>query len=161
MVDNRGMDLSFALASSPRLLLNSYKILMDQKLQEPKVDLVSFALRVPILEALVNFCIFSNLLHHTWKILQCKSYLIFNVLPLWYLHFGPKVYRIWIHFIGHNLGFSRVSFRVLGTLGFLCHSNPSLLISYEYFQWLLRYYSFLSYYYPYALIPELAILPLG
>jgi hypothetical protein len=33
-----------------------------------------------------------------------------------------------------KLGFSRVSFRVLSTLGLLRHSNPSNLISYEYFQ---------------------------
>jgi hypothetical protein len=36
--------------------------------------------------------------------------------------------------LGYKLGFSRVSFRVLSTLGFLCDSNPSNLISYEYFQ---------------------------
>jgi hypothetical protein len=35
-----------------------HKILMDQKLQEPKVDLMSLVLRIPILEALVNFCHF-------------------------------------------------------------------------------------------------------
>jgi hypothetical protein len=36
--------------------------------------------------------------------------------------------------LGYKLGFSRVSFRVLGTLGFLCHSTSSFLISFEYFQ---------------------------
>jgi hypothetical protein len=40
--------------------------------------------------------------------------------------------------LGYKLGFSRVPFMVLSTLGFLCHSNPSILISYEYFQWRLR-----------------------
>jgi hypothetical protein len=36
--------------------------------------------------------------------------------------------------LGYKLGFSRVPYRVLSTLGFLCHSNPSNMISYEYFQ---------------------------
>jgi hypothetical protein len=58
------------------------KILMDQKLQEPKVDLMSLALMVPILEALVNFCHFLQFAPPYMKILQCKSYLVFNVLPL-------------------------------------------------------------------------------
>jgi hypothetical protein len=50
------------------------------------------------------------------------------------MHFGPKVPRNQNHSIGHNLGFSRVPFRVLSALGFVCHLNPSNLGSYEHFQ---------------------------
>jgi hypothetical protein len=42
---------------------------------------------------------------HHLKIFQCKSCLVFDTLPLWYMHLGPKVHRNWNHPIGHNLGF--------------------------------------------------------
>jgi hypothetical protein len=35
--------------------------------------------------------------------------------------------------LGFQLGFLGFVFRVLGTLGFLCHKSPSTLISYEHF----------------------------
>jgi hypothetical protein len=39
-------------------MVTYHKILMDQKLQEPKVGSMSLVLRVPILEALVTLCHF-------------------------------------------------------------------------------------------------------
>jgi hypothetical protein len=55
------------------------------------------------------------------KILEYESYLVCGVLSFCYLHFGLKVPRIYIYPLGFQLGFSRVPFRVLSTLGFLCH----------------------------------------
>jgi hypothetical protein len=96
-------------------MVANYKTLMDQKLQEPKVGSMSLVLRVLILEVLVNLCHFLQFAPPYLKILQCKSCLVFDVLPLLYIHFGPKVYKILNHPLGYKLGFSRVPFRVLST----------------------------------------------
>jgi hypothetical protein len=42
---------------------------------------------------------------HYMKILQCKSYLVCDALSLGYLHFGPKVPRIYNYPLGFQLGF--------------------------------------------------------
>jgi hypothetical protein len=42
---------------------------------------------------------------HYMKILQCKSCLVFDTLPLLYMHSCPKVPRTQNHFIRHKLGF--------------------------------------------------------
>jgi hypothetical protein len=42
---------------------------------------------------------------HYLKILQCKSYLVCDALSLSYLHFGPKVPRIYNYPLGFQLGF--------------------------------------------------------
>jgi hypothetical protein len=63
-------------------MVANYKTLMDQKLQEPKVDLMSLVLRVPILEALGNCCHFLQFIPPYLKILQCKNCLVFYVLSL-------------------------------------------------------------------------------
>jgi hypothetical protein len=65
------------------------------------------------------------------KIFQCKCCLVFDTLPLWYMHFGTKVHRNWNHLVGHLIRISRVLIRVLSALGFMCHSNSPSLVSYE------------------------------
>jgi hypothetical protein len=49
-------------------MVANYKILMDQKLQEPKVDSMSLVLMVPILEALVTLCHFLQFVSQHMKI---------------------------------------------------------------------------------------------
>jgi hypothetical protein len=56
------------------------------------------------------FCKEVQIPPHYLKILQCESYLVCDVLSLFYLHFGPKVPRIYIYPLGFQLGFSRLSF---------------------------------------------------
>jgi hypothetical protein len=43
------------------------------------------------------FCKEVQISLHYLKILQCKSYLVCGALLLFYLHFGPKVLRIYIY----------------------------------------------------------------
>jgi hypothetical protein len=67
------------------------------------------------------FCKEVQIPSHYLKILQCESYLVGDVLSLCYLHFGPKVLRIYNYPPRVSIMVNRVLFRVLSTLGFLCH----------------------------------------
>jgi hypothetical protein len=51
------------------------------------------------------FCKEVQIPSHYLKILQCESYLVGDVLSLCYLHFGPKLPRIYNYPLGFQLGF--------------------------------------------------------
>jgi hypothetical protein len=91
---------------------------MNLEIQGSEVDHIPLKLKLNHLWVFWVFLQISSFPPHNLKTLQCESYLVFGVLSLWYLHFSPKVHRFWIYPLGYHLGFSRISFRVLGTLGF-------------------------------------------
>jgi hypothetical protein len=56
------------------------------------------------------FCKEVQIPPHHLRIPQYKNYLVCDVLSLCYLHFGPKVHKLYIYPLGFQFGFSRVSF---------------------------------------------------
>jgi hypothetical protein len=87
------------------------KISIDQEILGHKLGLISLISGLSHMCALGDFCKLLQFDPQNLEISKCKSCLVFVTLPLWYMHFGPKVYRNWSH-LRALIRVSRVFIRV-------------------------------------------------
>jgi hypothetical protein len=66
---------------------------MDEEIQGSNVSSITLISELAIWVSLWLFHKLVQFVPHYLKFLQYKSCLVFDTLPLRYMHFGPKVYR--------------------------------------------------------------------